>query len=220
MMKHKSEHHGKIFFAVLVGGGIVIWGMYLTARLNSLQASVAALNAALNLETTTTPGIVYNPGASSTAASSSTQTQPTSPTSSAQQPVSGLVIPSAISFTALSSPLLTPQSDISVTLNSVAKLDDGSVALSITASAPQAQNYTALEPKALFSIVNGQNTIYPSGVSQGFDSLAPRGSVTGTVTFSPAGFGNAIILKIDAEDGSSYYEFNFATQTYKPASLG
>ncbi len=197
MATRKREQRIQLLGLAFLLVGIAGWNIYLTTQLRAVRGAVTVLRAELNLPP-------------ETASSTPPETEPATEAG----------IPSAVAFTALSSPLLTPQADISVTLTNVAKRSDGSIVLSITASTEKAEAYTALEPQALFSLIKGEERIYPSAVSQGFDSLAPQSSVSGTVTFEPDSFSDTVILKIDGKDGSRYYEFNFATKTYQEASLG
>ncbi len=196
-----------IFLIVLTVA--VLAGFYVIFRqLNVIQQVV------LNV-----PGNVQ-PSATSTATSTpGNQTPSSTPTST---PSGGAVsIPTGIIFTVLSSPVLQPQANVTITITSVAQAADGTVTVSLKAYTNQATSYSALNPSDFLQIVNlsGNNETVVSTTGN-WSSMPPQGVTTGTAVFKTAPNTNPIILQVGAPSSADYYQFDFTTQSYKQTVLG
>ncbi len=135
---------------------------------------------------------------------------------------SDVVIPTAIIFQKKSSPLLSPQTDLTITIEKLVKeKGSGIVRAYIKAFTNKADSYSALEAGNLFEIINpsGQNQ-KPLKVTGNFDSIPPRSSVRGEVVFKISEEKSEIILSVESNQGKIYYQFNFKDQSYKEAVLG
>ncbi len=135
---------------------------------------------------------------------------------------SDLVIPTAIIFQKKSSPLLSPQTDLTITVEKIVKeKESGIVRAYIKAFTNKADSYSALEAGNLFEIINpsGQNQ-KPLKVNGSFDSIPPKSSVRGEVVFKISEEKDEIILSVESNQGKIYYQFNFKDQSYEEAVLG
>ena len=134
-----------------------------------------------------------------------------------------LVIPTAIIFETLSSPLLSPQTKITVTIEGVSKSEDGTVRINIKAFTNEATAYSALEPRDLFELLDldaGGVTQKPFNIEGSFNSIPPKSSVSGNIMFKIEPTKNSIILQISYNGTIKYYELNFSKRTYKETVLG
>jgi hypothetical protein len=199
-----------IFLIVLTVA--VLAGFYVIFRqLNVIQQVV------LNV-----PGNVQ-PAATSTATSTpGNQTPSSTPISTPPEGAAGAVsIPTGIIFTVLSSPVLQPQANVTVTITSVAQASDGTVTVSLKAYTNQATSYSALNPSDFLQIVNlsGNNDTVVSTTGN-WNSMPPQGVTTGTAVFKAAPNANPVILQVGAPSSADYYQFDFTTQSYKQTVLG
>lgn len=130
-------------------------------------------------------------------------------------------IPTAIIFEASSSPLLSPQTKITITIENVAKAPDGTISVNIKAFTAGADAYSALEPRNLFELVNfsGDNQ-KPIQVNGSFDSIPPKSTISGSIIFKINATQNNLILQIGGTDSVKFFEFNFTRKTYKETAIG
>lgn len=133
------------------------------------------------------------------------------------------LIPTAIIFETLSSPLLSPQTKITVTIKSVSKSEDGTVRVNIKAFTNEAATYSALEPRDLFKLIDldaGGVTQKPFNIEGSFNSIPPKSAVSGNIMFKIEPAKNSIILQVSYNGTIKYYELNFSKRTYKETVLG
>lgn len=154
----------------------------------------------------------------STPAAASSSTNTSTPAESAAGTVT---IPTGIIFTALSSPILQPQSDVTVTVESVAKSPDGTVTVNLKAFTDKATSYTALNPSDVLMLVDlksgNQSVVSTTGH---WTSMPPQNSTTGTAIFKVDPSQSSVILQIGPQNSFNYYQFDFSTQSYKQVTLG
>lgn len=130
-------------------------------------------------------------------------------------------IPTGIIFTTLSSPILQPQANVTVTIESVAKSPDGTITVNLKVFTDQAASYSALNPSdvlALVDLQNGNQSVF--GTTGNWSSMPPNGVTTGTATFKTNPNVTSVILQVGAPSTATYYQFNFTTQSYKQTVLG
>ena len=132
-----------------------------------------------------------------------------------------IVIPTAIIFETQSSPLLQPQTKITITVENMTKTSDGTLTLNIKAFSNEANSYSALEPRDLFELINleGENQ-RPLQVSGQFNSIPPKNSAAGSLIFKIAPSLDRIILQVGSGESLKFYEFNFTRKTYKETVIG
>lgn len=137
-------------------------------------------------------------------------------------PVSrGISIPSAILFTVSSSPLLAPQAELTVTIESANLSADGVLIFSLKVFTENARSYSALDVKTLVELVEltGDNQ-KPTTISGTFTSMPPKSSVSGSVEFHIPPTKETVILQINAGGDMKFYEFNFKSKNYRETVLG
>lgn len=130
-------------------------------------------------------------------------------------------INTAILFKTESSPLLSPQAILTVSVEKVSKTTEGILSIKIKVFTTEAKSYSSLEPGNLFELVNlkGENQ-KPLKVRGQFDSMPPESAVSGEVIFKVPADQYKIILQISTDKGIKYYQFNFQTLSYEEAILG
>ena len=145
----------------------------------------------------------------------------TTPTPAPTPELQAIIIPTAIIFDTPSSPLLQPQSTITVTVESVSKTDDGTITLAIKGFTKNATSYTAFEPGSLFELLipEGENQ-KPLQVVGQFNSIPPKSVSAGKIVFKIDPSLTTPILQVGSGDATTYYELNFTKKTYKETEVG
>ncbi|MEK7465371.1 MAG: hypothetical protein AAB631_01180 [Patescibacteria group bacterium] len=148
-------------------------------------------------------------------------TNPPAPAPTSTPTQSTVEIPTAIIFTASSSPLLAPQTSLSVTVESAARAEDGTLTLSIKVFTSQASSYSALDTKSFFELVdlNGDNQS-PVAITGAFSSMPPKSAITGTVQFQMLPAKKTGIIQMRTGDDMKFYEFDFEKRTYRETVIG
>lgn len=209
------EKDNVLYIALIIVVIAVMAGFYFVFdKISTLSTQVS--NMALTLEL----GKNIQPPAQ-TAPAVATTTPVASLPASQPAAASGITIATAILFDAQSNPALLPQATTTIEVENVTKNDDGSVQVNLKAFTTNANSYTAIQPKDFFAIVdlNGEN-VAPSNVEGSFQSMPPKSSVTGRVTFTPAANRNTLILQVGTGDSARYYEFDFTKKSYKETIIG
>ncbi len=198
-----------IYVFLIVLTIIVLGGFYLIFnQLNSIQQVV--LNS---------PGSGQNQ--SQTIATSTPISTPSNQTPTSSAPTGGVSIPANILFTIESSPALQPQTNVTVTVNSVTESPDGTITVNLKAFTSQASSYSSLNPADFLQIVDlsGNNETVLSTTGN-WNSMPPQGGTTGTATFKVDPGATSIILQVGAPSTANYYKFDFSTQSYQQTVLG
>lgn len=132
-----------------------------------------------------------------------------------------MVVPTAILFEKQSSPLLSPQTMLTIVLDSVVKSEDGLITLNLKVYTNEANSYSAIQPSNLFELVNfqGENQ-KPLQVKGSFDSIAPKSAITGQVIFKEEPDTQEIILQVETQSSTNHYRFDFENESYEEAILG
>ncbi len=188
---------------------IVIVGFYvLFNQLSALQQVV--LNSS--------PAATSTPVSGSAPTSTATSTGPT-PTQPPQ--TGGVSVPANILFTVQSSPVLQPQTNVTITIQSVTEAPDGTVTVSMKAYTPNASSYSAVNPADFLQIVDlsGNNETVVSTTGN-WNSLPPQGGMTGTAVFKVDPSATSVIIQVGAPSSANYYKFDFTTQSYQQTVLG
>ena len=124
-------------------------------------------------------------------------------------------IPSAIIFETKSSPTLSPQAPIVVTIESITPKTD-ILDINIKAFTSKASSYTALEMPSLVTILQGDGAIIKSkSTSTMWKSMPPKSFVTGTLSFPKQKDQKTIMVRIDNGTGITFYSFDLEKRTYK-----
>jgi len=211
-----------VYIILVIFALLVLVGFYfifdkmssLKSDINSLELSVKLLSKEKNQSSETSP-ITAPPVQNLPQNPTSTNPPETSPES---QTIS---IPTAIIFTADSSPTLQPQTKLTIVIDNVEKTKDGTVAVNLKIYSNETTSYSALDPKGLFTIINLTGENRSALFTQGqFNSIPPKSITGGNVIFKIEPTQNSIILQVGAGENAKYYEFNFQTKTYKEAVIG
>jgi hypothetical protein len=163
------------------------------------------------------------PSVPSPAATSTTENGQNNP-SEQNIPVPGaaeIAVPTGIIFTVSSSPVLQPQTLVTVTIERVTKKSDGTVILFLKAFTSQAASYSAIAPSTFIQYVSLDSpNQMPENASPVFSSMPPKSVVTGTVGFQIDPSKNVVIFQVGQGDDPKFYEINFGTGTYRETSVG
>jgi len=130
-------------------------------------------------------------------------------------------ISTAIILQTKSSPALLPQTDVTITIQNVARSADGTVAVNFKAYTSNANGYSAITPSTLFQLISMDGTAETANTVNGsFSSMPPKSVITGNVTFSSDPSKSSIILQVGATDVAHFYTFDFINKTYKETPIG
>ena len=160
---------------------------------------------------------------------SSTDTTTTTSTSSVEaknpdttaKEDAGTEISTAIMFEATSTTALLPQTTVTVTVESVIKYADGTVAVNMRAFTSKASSYAAFDPKSVIQILNlDGNNQTASDITGKFDSIPPKSASSGTLNFKGLSGRNTIVLQIGTGETMKFYEFDFLKKTYEETTVG
>lgn len=190
---------------------LILVGFYFTLnKLNALDTAFKNLQSQnqLNSQSNNPPSATTTPA----------QTNQSVPTVNNQNTTD---VPTSIIFNASSSPLLTPQTNLTVTVADVAEAKDGTITVNIKVFSNEASSYSAIDISGLFQLIdlNGTNQ-NPLSVTGSFNSIPPQNAVTGSLTFKTDPQNKTIILQVGAGDQIKFYQFDFNNQTYKETILG
>ncbi|MDI6821241.1 MAG: hypothetical protein QMD65_03690 [Patescibacteria group bacterium] len=211
-----NENNGLVYITIVIFALLVLSGFYLIFdKISAVKSDVKNLELKLELlskEKKESPLIVQNEP------TKNTENIPTTPTNQNQTTT---VIPTAIIFDASSSPILQPQTKITITIENISKTEDGTVKVNFKAFTNEATSYSALEPRDLFQLLNleGDNQ-KPFDVTGQFNSIPPKNAVAGSVIFKILPTQNSIILQTGFNENIRFYEFNFLRKTYKETVIG
>lgn len=204
-----------IYVILFVFALFVLAGFYFTLdKIGGLKTDLKNLELQIQLsaEKDGTSGTTINPPLIS-------QNPP--PTPNSPQTNQDIIIPTAIIFDAQSSPILQPQTKITITIENLTKTKDGGIILNIKAFTNDANSYSALEPRDLFELVNleGENQRAIQVTGQ-FNSIPPKNSTSGALIFKIEATSDRIILQVGSGENLKFYEFNFSRKTYKETVIG
>ena len=134
-----------------------------------------------------------------------------------------ILIPTAILFETISSPLLSPQTNITIAIEGVSKTEDGTIKIHLRAFTNDATSYSAIEPRNFFELIDltaGGVTAKPLDSEGVFNSIPPKSAVSGNVVFKIDPTKNSIILQINHGESIKHYELDFERRSYKEPVLG
>jgi hypothetical protein len=199
-----------VVFALLVLAGFY----FIFDKMSSLQATVNSFERQAAAEALVpTPAQPQIPTPTPPPATST-------PTTTTPQD-SSLTIPTAIIFSASSSPALQPQGRLTVQVEKAVKSSDGTITLSIKVFTGEVTSYTSFDPKDVLQILNleGDNTT-SSLVTGSFSSMPPKGAVTGSVLFKTDPARGTFILQVGPVETAKFYEFDWSRKTYTETVVG
>lgn len=215
-----------IYFVLVIFALFIIAGFFFVFdSIGSLRSDVKDLQLSLSYPQGTVSQSTNGTTGTSSASgeqSGNTPTPQPAPTSTPDSSGSAQnTIPTAIIFQITSSPTLLPQTDITITVQNVARGTDGTIVVNFKAYTANATGYSAVDPSTLFKLISlDGGTQAPNSVTGSFASMPPKSVVTGAVTFSSDPSKSSVILQVGATDTAHFYTFDFGTKTYKETPIG
>ena len=205
---------------VIFLSAFLVGGFFLTLNsINSLRSDVQELGTAIEL-LSKNPALDKAVVSENSKSDKNSEKNPVVPTST-EATAGEAVIPTAITFTVQSSPILQPQARVSIIIESVSKNADGKVAVAVKIFTNEAASYSALNIRDLFELVDFSTANQKSAEILGkFDSLPPKSVVKGVVNFKIEPQQSIIILQVNADNDLKHYEFDFLKKSYKETVLG
>lgn len=208
---------GLIILVVLI---ILVWQM--DQKINLLSNQVSVLNLSNGNEST-----AVNDGEkiTSTPAATPPKENPV-PKNELASPAGGsaVEIPASIIFPAVSSPLLLPQSNLTITIEKFVKSPaDDTITLNLKIFTNETFSYSALEISGLFALVDLEKGEMqkPARATGSFNSLPPQSATPGQIIFNlDETSKNIFILKIGADENAKFYELDFNKRMYRETSVG
>lgn len=204
-----------VIFAFMVLGGFYL----IFDKLSGLEAEVR--NAELNYQLASSKTVApETPGPAATSTANEGNPPVQNPPAE-DQAGDGIVVPTGIIFTVISSPALQPQTSVTVTIEKIVKKADGTVIIQLKAFTSQATSYSAVDPGEFIQIVSlDSDNQRPVNASAIFNSMPPKSVSTGTATFKTEPGNDTIIIQTGQGDNLNFYEINFAKKTYKETIIG
>lgn len=130
-------------------------------------------------------------------------------------------IPTSIIFSSESSPVLVPQTELLITIENARKLEENIIVLNIKAYSWKAESYSSLDPSTVFELVNLTGTNQkPISTSGQFNSIPPKNSINGTITFRLNEGENKAIIQIRTIEDLFFFEFDFERGGYQETVVG
>jgi len=201
---------GLLTLALLAGAGF----FFMFEKISALETTVK------NFEL---QGVISGPSQATTTTGIATSSDSTTPSSTASSSVTSgsKKIQTAIIVLALSDPRLQPQTALTVSIEDVTRAPDGMLTVAMKAFANAATAYSAFNPASVVSIISLEDGRTTTGTASGsFDSIPPKSSALGTITFKTDPTAATLVLQIGSGDSTKYYEFDFSSLTYRETIIG
>ncbi|MEX1014651.1 MAG: hypothetical protein WDZ80_05830 [Candidatus Paceibacterota bacterium] len=130
-------------------------------------------------------------------------------------------ISTAIIFEKESSPLLSPQTNLTITVENISKDEEGLVNVSFRVFTKEASSYSAFDSVNTFeAVIMGGQSQKPLKTNGPLDSMPPQSVVNGEASFKIEGNSDEFILQINSSDEIKFYLFNFEESSYEETALG
>lgn len=154
-------------------------------------------------------------------ASTSTPVGESATSTSQNNDGTSIKIPTAILFETKSSPVLSPQTTLSVTVQDTIRNTDGTFTVDIKIFTSNADGYSAVNPKDIFQVISFEGgNIQAEEVHGQFDSMPPKSATIGSLVFKTDPQNTNVILQVGKTSQATFYEFNFAKKTYRETTVG
>lgn len=192
---------------------VMLGGFYfLTAKISTLQTALQNQSGS-PVNQNTAPNQMPTPTSSVPTSAGATSTTPSAK--------SGISLSSNILFTASSSADLQPQTNLTILINKISKLSDGTIAVAVKVFTDSATSYSAVDMSNLIQVFNvgGSNGV-SNNIVGAFKAMPPQGAVDGVVNFPSDPSTQSVILQVGSPDSPSFYEFDFDTNSYKQITVG
>jgi len=197
-----------IIFTLLFVGGF----LFILNKIGMLSTDIQNLKLQLDISKSQ---VVPEPASTSTPVGESATS-----TSQNNEGVS-VKIPTAILFETDSSPVLSPQTTLSITVQDALRNIDGTFTVDIKVFTSNASGYSAINPKDIFQVISFEGgNIEAEEVHGQFDSMPPKSATIGSLVFKTDPQNTNIILQVGKASQATFYEFNFAKKTYRETTVG
>ncbi len=211
-----NTNNGTVYAVMAVFALVILAGCYgLFEKISTLQNEVNNLSLKVDLLQSSSP-IVSDRSPTPTSSPSNNREPEVPPATT-----TGAVIPTSIIFKTPSSPLLAPQTNITIAVDHLTKKDNGTIEIAIKAFTSEAQSYSALDATNLFALVLFESDNQPPKEVKGsLNSIPPQSSVTASLLFAGDPTKKTAIFQFGEGENAHFYEFNFTTLTYKETIIG
>jgi len=130
-------------------------------------------------------------------------------------------VPTAILMDVQSSPVLLPQTNLSLSVESINKNSNNTLSVNFKIYTNKATGNSSIDPSKIFSIVAlDSNNIESFKTNGQFSSMPAKSVVSGSVLFRISQAQNTIILQVGYGDNIKFYEVNFSDKSYKETVIG
>lgn len=154
------------------------------------------------------------------------ETQGAKNTTSSEEQTTDIVtsiaaVPTAILMDIQSNPDLLPQTNLSLSVESVNKNSDNTLSVNFKIYTNKAAGYSSIDPSKIFSIVAlDSDNIEPFKTNGRFSSMPAKSAISGSVLFKISQAQNNIILQVGSGENMEFYEIDFRDKSYKETVIG
>lgn len=130
-------------------------------------------------------------------------------------------VPTAILMDVQSSPILLPQTNLTLSVESINKNSNNTISINFKIYTSKATGNSSIDPAKIFSIVALDSDNIESFKTNGqFSSIPPKSVISGSVLFRISQAQNTIILQVGYGENTKFYEVNFSEKSYKETFIG
>ncbi|MEW6617084.1 MAG: hypothetical protein AB1333_01545 [Patescibacteria group bacterium] len=130
-------------------------------------------------------------------------------------------VPTAILMDVQSSPTLLPQTNLSLSVESISKNSNNTLSINFKIYTNKATGNSSIDPSKIFSIVALDGNNIESFKTNGqFSSIPPKSMISGSILFRISQAQNTVILQIGYGENIKFYEVNFSEKSYKETVIG
>jgi len=120
-----------------------------------------------------------------------------------------------------SSPILLPQTNLSLSVENINKNSDNTVSVNFKIYTNKATGNSSIDPSKIFSIVALDSDNIESFKTNGqFSSMPAKSVISGSVLFRISQAQNTLILQVGYGENIKFYEVNFSDKSYKETIIG
>jgi len=130
-------------------------------------------------------------------------------------------VPTAILMDVQSSPTSLPQTNLTLSVESINKNSNNTLSVNFKIYTSKATGNSSIDPSKIFSIVALDSDNIESFKTNGqFTSIPPKSVVSGSLLFRISQAQNTVILQVGYGENIKFYEVNFSEKSYKETVIG
>lgn len=145
----------------------------------------------------------------------------TSSEEQAPKTITSVTVLTAILMDIQSSTALLPQTNLSLSVESINKNSDNTLSINFKIYTNKATGNSSIDPSKIFSIIALDSDNIESFKTNGqFSSMPAKSVISGSVLFRISQTQNTLILQVGYGENIKFYEVNFSDKSYKETVIG